>query len=125
MTSARPSSSSSAPGWPRSETTRRRHEWLHDPYARGCPQCGDLLPDLRARGRDRRELPAPRLTMATFALVHGAWHGGWAWDPLAAELQARGHDVLAPDLPCEDVAAGGARGARRGAGGVGGGGGGG
>ena len=44
--------------------------------------------------------------MTTFALVHGAWHGGWAWDTLAPELAARGHHVLAADLPCEDVDAG-------------------
>jgi pimeloyl-ACP methyl ester carboxylesterase len=44
--------------------------------------------------------------MATFALVHGAWHGGWAWDVLVPELEARGHSVVAPDLPCEDVEAG-------------------
>ena len=44
--------------------------------------------------------------MATFSLVHGAWHGGWCWDPLRQELEARGHEVHAPDLPCEDVAAG-------------------
>jgi pimeloyl-ACP methyl ester carboxylesterase len=43
--------------------------------------------------------------VATFCLVHGAWHGGWAWDPLRAELEARGHAVAAPDLPCDDVAA--------------------
>ena len=44
--------------------------------------------------------------MAAFALVHGAWHGGWAWDLLRSELEARGHTVAAPDLPCEDVDAG-------------------
>jgi len=42
----------------------------------------------------------------TFALVHGAWHGAWAWDALIPELEARGHRVVAPDLPCEDVDAG-------------------
>ncbi len=41
--------------------------------------------------------------MATFSLVHGAWGGGWLWDPLRAELETRGHVVHAPDLPCEDV----------------------
>jgi Alpha/beta hydrolase family len=41
--------------------------------------------------------------MATYSLVHGAWHGGWAWDLVAAELRARGHEVHAPDLPCEEV----------------------
>jgi pimeloyl-ACP methyl ester carboxylesterase len=44
--------------------------------------------------------------MASYSLVHGAWHGGWCWDPLRAELEARGHTVHAPDLPCEDVEAG-------------------
>ncbi|HEX4324239.1 MAG TPA: alpha/beta fold hydrolase [Gaiellaceae bacterium] len=44
--------------------------------------------------------------MATFSLVHGAWHGGWCWDAVRAELEAGGHAVHTPDLPCEDVAAG-------------------
>ena len=44
--------------------------------------------------------------MATYALVHGAWHGGWAWDAVRLELESRGHRVVAPDLPCEDVDAG-------------------
>lgn len=44
--------------------------------------------------------------MASFSLVHGAWHGGWCWDAVRAELEARGHVVHTPDLPCEDVAAG-------------------
>jgi len=37
--------------------------------------------------------------MATFLLVHGAWHGGWCFDALAAELVRRGHRAIAPDLP--------------------------
>jgi pimeloyl-ACP methyl ester carboxylesterase len=44
--------------------------------------------------------------MATLALVHGAWHGSWAWDRVRPELESRGHRVLAPELPCDDVAAG-------------------
>src|SRR5581483_9191509 len=44
--------------------------------------------------------------MATFSLVHGAWHGGWAWDRVRSELEARGHRVAAPDLPCDDVSLG-------------------
>jgi pimeloyl-ACP methyl ester carboxylesterase len=44
--------------------------------------------------------------VARFVLVHGAWLGGWTWAPLARELESRGHEVRAPDLPCEDVSAG-------------------
>jgi len=44
--------------------------------------------------------------MAIFALVHGSMHGGWCWRELVALLERRGHRVVAPDLPCEDVAAG-------------------
>ena len=40
--------------------------------------------------------------MTTFALVHGAWHGGWCWAAVAAELEGRGHRAVAPDLPCEE-----------------------
>jgi len=44
--------------------------------------------------------------MATFVLIHGAGDVGWYWHLVGAELQARGHDVVAPDLPCDDDAAG-------------------
>lgn len=37
--------------------------------------------------------------MATFLLIHGAWHGAWCWDPIVPLLRAAGHDVIAPDLP--------------------------
>ncbi|MFC3172795.1 alpha/beta fold hydrolase [Novosphingobium bradum] len=37
--------------------------------------------------------------MARFLLVHGAFHGGWCWYRLVAELERRGHRALAPDLP--------------------------
>ncbi len=37
--------------------------------------------------------------MATFILIHGAWHGGWCWERLTPLLTAAGHTVLAPDLP--------------------------
>lgn len=35
----------------------------------------------------------------TFVLVTGAWHGGWAWRPVAEHLRAAGHRVLTPTLP--------------------------
>lgn len=34
-----------------------------------------------------------------FILVHGLGHGGWCWQRTKNELEARGHSVMAPDLP--------------------------
>jgi pimeloyl-ACP methyl ester carboxylesterase len=36
---------------------------------------------------------------ATIVLVHGAWHGPWAWESVAATLGADGFDVRTVDLP--------------------------
>ncbi len=36
--------------------------------------------------------------MATFVLVHGAWHGGWCWQKVIPFLEAAGHAVYAPTL---------------------------
>ena len=36
--------------------------------------------------------------MATFVLVHGAYQGGWIWQPVATRLRAAGHSVYAPTL---------------------------
>lgn len=36
--------------------------------------------------------------MATFVLVHGAWHGSWCWKRVRKTLQAEGHDVFTPTL---------------------------
>jgi len=35
-------------------------------------------------------------TQKTFVLVHGAWHGGWCWQKVAANLRGRGHIVHTP-----------------------------
>ena len=37
--------------------------------------------------------------MATFVLVHGAFHGAWCWTKLVPELERRGHRAIAFDLP--------------------------
>ena len=44
--------------------------------------------------------------MSTFVLIHGAGDVGWYWHLVEAELRERGHDTVAPDLPCEDDSAG-------------------
>ncbi len=44
--------------------------------------------------------------MATFVLIHGAGDVGWYWHMVEAELRRHGHEVVAPDLPCDDDSAG-------------------
>ena len=36
--------------------------------------------------------------MATYCLVHGAWHGGWCWRRISPILQKAGHKVFCPTL---------------------------
>ena len=43
--------------------------------------------------------------MATFVFVHGAGDVGWYWHLTEAELRARGHQTIAPDLPCDNATA--------------------
>src|SRR5260370_23828915 len=40
--------------------------------------------------------------MAPFVLTHGAGDVVWYWHLTEAELQARGHHTIAPDLPCDN-----------------------
>ncbi len=44
--------------------------------------------------------------MATYVLIHGAGSTSWYWHLVVPLLQARGHDVVAVDLPCDDDSAG-------------------
>jgi pimeloyl-ACP methyl ester carboxylesterase len=44
--------------------------------------------------------------MTTYVLIPGAGSDSWYWHLLNAELRTRGHDVVAPDLPCDDDSAG-------------------
>jgi pimeloyl-ACP methyl ester carboxylesterase len=43
--------------------------------------------------------------MTTFAFIHGAGDVGWYWHLTETELRARGHQTIAPDLPCDNDAA--------------------
>jgi pimeloyl-ACP methyl ester carboxylesterase len=45
------------------------------------------------------------LEVATFCLIHGAWHEPSCWNQLVPLLAERGHDAVAPDLPLHDPAA--------------------
>ncbi|POM24282.1 Pyrethroid hydrolase [Actinomadura rubteroloni] len=44
--------------------------------------------------------------MTTYVLIHGAGTDSWYWNRVAPLLRERGHDVVAPDLPCDDETAG-------------------
>jgi pimeloyl-ACP methyl ester carboxylesterase len=37
--------------------------------------------------------------MSVFVLVHGSFHGGWAWSRLIPFLERAGHKAVAPNLP--------------------------
>ncbi len=39
------------------------------------------------------------MSSSTFVLVHGAWHGSWAWTALTEEFDRRGIQWLTLDLP--------------------------
>lgn len=44
--------------------------------------------------------------MATYVLIPGAASGPWYWHRVVPLLEARGHEVVTPDLPCDDDACG-------------------
>lgn len=44
--------------------------------------------------------------MSTYVLIHGAGSDSWYWHLVVPELRSRGHDAVAPDLPCDDDSAG-------------------
>jgi pimeloyl-ACP methyl ester carboxylesterase len=44
--------------------------------------------------------------VATFGLLHGAWHDASCWEPLTERLEALGHGAIAPELPLHDPGAG-------------------
>jgi pimeloyl-ACP methyl ester carboxylesterase len=44
--------------------------------------------------------------MATFVLIHGAGSDSCYWHLVVPELESHGHEVVVPDLPCDDDRAG-------------------
>jgi pimeloyl-ACP methyl ester carboxylesterase len=51
--------------------------------------------------RDLAELvdPLQSAEQTTYVLVPGAWHGGWAWRPVAERLRVSGHRAVTLTLP--------------------------
>lgn len=44
--------------------------------------------------------------MASYVLIHGSQSTSWYWHRVVPELERRGHNVVAVDLPCDDDTAG-------------------
>src|SRR5262249_2207584 len=75
---------------------------------RRCRPCPSVSPSRDAYHDQPRECYIPysddhsalreRITMATFVLVHGAWHGGWCYKRVAKQLRHAGHEVYTPTL---------------------------
>ena len=40
--------------------------------------------------------------MTVFSFVHGGQQGAWCFEPLIAELDRRGYESIAVDLPIDD-----------------------
>src|SRR5205085_11877791 len=40
--------------------------------------------------------------VAAFCLIHGNWHDGSSWTPVAERLEHHGHVAVSPDLPFDD-----------------------
>jgi len=54
------------------------------------------------RVHDKDPFNPEQRRLSTFVLIHGGGDVGWSWHLVEAELRARGHDVVAPDLPGDD-----------------------
>ncbi|ABA51823.1 esterase EstC [Burkholderia pseudomallei 1710b] len=61
----------------------------------------DLPTEPRDTVAERRE-PAASSSLP-FVLVHGAWHGAWAYERVIPALAAHGHAAVARDLPAHGV----------------------
>jgi pimeloyl-ACP methyl ester carboxylesterase len=62
-------------------------------WAAGHFYLGPQAPDAEPRSGYSEER-----VMATFVLVHGAWHGSWCWKRVRRLLQSQGHEVFTPTL---------------------------
>jgi pimeloyl-ACP methyl ester carboxylesterase len=59
-------------------------------------QKGAASPGLAATAAGSTGAVGARSASPAFVLVHGAWHGGWCWARVAANLRAAGHSVFTP-----------------------------
>src|SRR6185369_11716943 len=82
----------------RAAAARQRHAaGLPDGARPGAEQAGRLGDRKGVRKDGRRDGEGDR-SMTTFVLLHGAYQGGWIFNPVAERLRAQGHLVFAPTL---------------------------
>jgi hypothetical protein len=60
------------------------------PGARFCRSFSRTTLDYQQIGR--------KIIMASYLLVHGAWHTGWELEPVAAAIKAAGHEPFTPTM---------------------------
>src|SRR5437879_1369882 len=58
-----------------------------------------MILSVRARLNPKRASGEDGAVSATIVLVHGSWHGAWAWEQVLERLSERGIDAVAVDLP--------------------------
>ena len=66
--------------------------------ATGAAVAGTLGPTQLVHAAQNTAGPAINAARKTFVLVHGTWHGGWAWRKVTPLLEAAGHRVLTPTM---------------------------
>jgi len=79
----------------------QRHPAMHVPHRvrRPTDHGIETISDNEGRTRARRALSTCQgALMTTYVLLHGAYQGGWIWQPVATRLRAAGHTVYAPTL---------------------------
>jgi len=67
---------------------------------RGCSCCSSYVRlGYTPTASDGVAIVATMPNNSTYVLIPGAWHGGWAWHPVARRLRAAGHPAVALTLP--------------------------
>src|SRR6476620_163274 len=97
------------PTWP-SSGARQHVRLAKATPPRSSPKSSSAVPDVKLEEPQSLATKLCRQIegeiVATFVLIHGAGDVGWYWHLVEAELRARSHESIAPDLPCDDDSAG-------------------
>ncbi|WP_422345731.1 alpha/beta fold hydrolase [Parasphingorhabdus sp.] len=78
-------------------TAKKQQRWHRRQFMAGTAILG-LLASTSGCSSVRARSAVASGPAKTFLLVHGAWHGGWCWRDVRAQLEAQGHRVFTPTL---------------------------